>query len=351
MAADQAYRTVLVTGANAFYAAAIMDELVKKDVKIHAAVRRESARAPLEGRYGSSIVVFIVPDITVPTAFDEAIQGCDAVFHVASPFKYKFSDAKTEVLDPAIQGALSALQAAAKVPSVRRVVFTSSVAACIDPVHPTGFHRPGYTYTEADWNPLTYEKASAYTIFPPVYTASKALAERAAWNFMEAEPRHFDMVCINPCHTWGKYGQHVASPADMNSTNSDLSKLIDGEEKDVPRTIMPWMTDISEVAQAHINALYRPEANGRYIIASHPYDFQQVVDLLHHEFASSDWIKQVPKGTPGKKVIPDHFVLDSTRSRGHLGVVYRPWKQSVIDFVKQYEQDRQSFSNGSSHKS
>ncbi|KAK5057514.1 hypothetical protein LTR84_011514 [Exophiala bonariae] len=346
MAAAQDYHTVLVTGANAFYAAAIMDELVQKGVKIHAAVRRESARTPLEQRYGSSIVVFIVPDITVSTAFDEAVRGCDAVFHVASPFKYKFSDAKAEVLDPAIEGALSALKAAAKEPNVRRVVFTSSVAACIDPVHATGFHRPGYTYTEADWNPLTYEKASTYTIFPPVYTASKALAERAAWEFMKAESRHFDMVAINPCHTWGSYGQHVGSAADMNSTNSDLSKLIDGQEKDLPRTIMPWMTDISEVAQAHINALYRPEANGRYIVANHAYDFQQVVDLLHQEFSNSNWIQNVPRGTPGTKVLADHFVLDNTRSRKHLGVVYRPWKQSVIDFARQYEQDRQAFSNG-----
>jgi nucleoside-diphosphate-sugar epimerase len=343
MAPDATYHTVLVTGANAFYSAAIMDELVKKGVKIHGAVRSESAKAPLENRYGSNIKVFIVPDITVSGAYDEAIEGCDAVFHVASPFRYKFSDAKSEVLDPAINGAVSALRSASKEPKVRRVVFTSSVAACLDPVHPTGFHRPGYTYTEADWNPLTYGKASTYTIFPPVYTASKALAEKAAWDFMKAEPRHFDMVCINPCHTWGFYTQHVASASAMNSTNSDLSKLIDGQEKDVPRTIMPWMTDISEVAQAHIKALYKPEASGRYIIANHSYDFQQVVDLMHENFAGSDWIQGVPRGTPGKKVLDDHFVLDNTRSREHLGVVYGPWKESVLNFCRQYEQDRMKF--------
>lgn len=343
MGSTNDYHTVLVTGANAFYSAAIMDRLVQKGVKIHGAVRSQSAKEPLQQRYGNNITVHIVPDITTPTAFDEAIKGCDAVFHVASPFRYQFSNAKKEVLDPAIQGAVSALQAATKEPKVRRVVFTSSVAACLDPVSPAGFHRPGYTYTEADWNPLSYEKASTYTVFPPVYTASKGLAEKAAWEFMEAEARHFDMVCINPCHTWGFYGQHVSSPAAMNSTNSDLSKLMDGEEKGVPWTIMPWMTDISEVAQAHINALYKPEASGRYIIANHAYDFQQVVDLMHETFPDSEWIHNVPKGTPGKKVLDDHFVLDNTRSREHLGVVYGPWRQSVINFCRQYEQDRKQF--------
>jgi nucleoside-diphosphate-sugar epimerase len=165
-----------------------------------------------------------------------------------------------------------------------------------------------------------------------VYTASKALSEKAAWDFMHAEKRHFDMVAINPCHTWGFYTQHVASAAAMNSTNSDLSKLMDGQDKEVPRTIMPWMTDISEVAQAHINALYKPEANGRYLIANSPYDFQQVVDIMHRNFPDADWISNVPKGTPGKKVIESHFVLDNTRSRGELGVVYGPMEQTIVNF-------------------
>src|ERR1700722_4931823 len=112
--------------------------------------------------------------------FQRDCKGCDAVFHVASPFRYKFADARTEVLDPAIQGAVSALKAATTEPNVKRVVVTISVAACLNPVHESGFHRPGYTYIEVDRNPLTYEKASTYTIFPPVCIASKALAEKAA---------------------------------------------------------------------------------------------------------------------------------------------------------------------------
>ncbi|KAG6362434.1 hypothetical protein INS49_010664 [Diaporthe citri] len=317
------YQTVMVTGANAFYSAAIIERLVDRGVKIHAVVRRESAGKPLEGNYGDKVRVFIAPDLTTPDAFRDAIRGCDAVFHVASPFRYEFTDAAAEVLDPAVNCAVAALQAAAGEPKVKRVVLTSSVAACLDPLHPSGFHRPGHTYTEADWNPVGYEQAAKLAAFPP--------------------KRHFDLVSINPCHTWGSYGQAVARAADMNATNSDLAKLIDGEEAEVPRTIMPWMCDISEVAQAHINALYRPEASGRYIIANHEYDFQQVVDLLHDKFRDSDWIKNVPKGTPGKKAIGDHFVLDNTRSREELGVEYSDWKQSVIDFCSQYQEDRKRF--------
>lgn len=334
------FHKVLVTGANSFYAAAIMDKLAAKGVTIHATVRSAASKAPLEAKFGDAIKVHIVPDITAPDAFNEAISDCDAVFHVASPFRYTFTSAQHDVLEPAIHGALSALQAATTEPKVRRVVLTSSVAACIDPVHPTGFHRPGYTYTEADWNPLSFEAAAAHKAFPPVYTASKALAEKAAWAFMNEKPRSFDLVCINPCHTWGRYDQHVPSPEKMNATNSDLARLIDGAEKDVPRTIMPWMTDIDAVAQAHVNALYTPSASGRYIIAGAAYDFQQVVDLMHARFADADWIENVPRGSPGQKAFESHFVLDNRRSREELGVVYQPWEKSVVEFCTQYAGDR-----------
>lgn len=339
------YSTVLVTGANSFYAAAIMDKLVVRGIKIHATVRSPATKKPLQIRYSESIKVFIVSDMTHASAFRDAIKGCGAIFHVASPLCLNFSDAKSEFLDPAIQGATAILQAASQEPGVRRVVLTSSIAACIDPIHPDGILRPGYTYTEADWNPLTYEAAASYKVFPPVYTASKALAEKAAWEFMEAEPRSFRLVCINPCHTWGSYKQHVSSPKSMNFTNADLARLMDGEERDVPPTKMPWMTGIDEVAQAHVNALLKSEASGRYIIANAPYDFQQVVDFMHENFTDAPWIGNVPRGRPGQKAIGEHFSLDNRRSREQLGVVYRDWTESIRDFCTQYAVDRESWAS------
>lgn len=114
---------------------------------------------------------FLTPDITEQNAFLEAVKGCDAVMHLASvctslnvwiirnvtymcallpgqPFKHHFDSAEEEFLKPALGGALSALIAADSESKVKRVVFTSSVASVLDPTHPTGFHRPGYTYTE-----------------------------------------------------------------------------------------------------------------------------------------------------------------------------------------------------------
>jgi nucleoside-diphosphate-sugar epimerase len=340
MEATRQYRTVLVTGANGFYAAAIMDRLAKDGITIHGTVRSQGAVEALETKYGKKIQLFVVPDICVKHAFHEAVKGVDAIFHVASPFIDKFSNARTEFLDPAMKGALSALEAATTEPKVRRVVITSSCAAIVDPLHSTGFHRPGYTYTEADWNPLTYEQACTSTDFDFVYTASKKLAEEAAWNFMKELKPHFDLVCINPCHTWGFYTQPVSSATQLNKTNAELARLMDGEEQELPYCHMPWAVRIENVADAHIQALYNPKANGRYIIANQPLDFQQIVDIMAERFPDANWLGNVPKGKPGTRQLTDFFSLDNSRSILDLGLDYGPVEQCIVDFCTQYQEDR-----------
>jgi nucleoside-diphosphate-sugar epimerase len=59
------------------------------------------------------------------------MEGCDAVIHVASPYIYSAKDPQKEIVDPAVEGAKSVLLAAAKSPSVKRIVFTSSGGAVI----------------------------------------------------------------------------------------------------------------------------------------------------------------------------------------------------------------------------
>ncbi|KAI3401642.1 hypothetical protein diail_9306 [Diaporthe ilicicola] len=88
-----------------------------------------------------------------------------------SPFIFDYHDARRELLDPAINGAITVLEAAARYGgSVRRVVTTAPFASELDML---AGKRPGHTYTEADWNPMTYDEAAAYC-------ASEALARRAS---------------------------------------------------------------------------------------------------------------------------------------------------------------------------
>jgi nucleoside-diphosphate-sugar epimerase len=78
-------------------------------------------------------------------------------------------------------------------PTVTRVVITSSFASIIDP---SKGNWPGKVYSEADWNPVTIEEADRDP--STGYRASKTLAEKAAWKFVEGEKPNFDIATINP---------------------------------------------------------------------------------------------------------------------------------------------------------
>ena len=79
---------------------------------------------------------------------------------------------------------------AARDAGARRVVLTSSFAA-------VGYSpKPGAEYTEADWT-------DPDTPGLPPYPRSKAIAERAAWDFIEREGGDTELVVVNPTFILG----------------------------------------------------------------------------------------------------------------------------------------------------
>ena len=98
------------------------------------------------------------------------------------------------MLDPAVIGTTGVLKSIKKsAPTVKRVTITSSFAAIIDPFKGM---RPGYTYSEKDWNPITHDQALENP--SNGYRASKTFAEKAAWDFLEKEKPNFTVSTINP---------------------------------------------------------------------------------------------------------------------------------------------------------
>ena len=79
-------------------------------------------------------------------AFDEAVQGVDAIAHTASPFHFKAGD-PAELIGPAVHGTTGVLLSALKYgSSVRRIVITSSCASVL-----TSSPEPR-VFSEEDWN-------------------------------------------------------------------------------------------------------------------------------------------------------------------------------------------------------
>jgi nucleoside-diphosphate-sugar epimerase len=268
-----------------------------------------------------------VPDIAADGAFDEAVKGVDGIIHAASPFVLNATDFDKELFQPALNGTLGVLRAAhANAPNVRRVVVTSSFAAVLD--YNLG-PRPGHVYTEADWNPMLPAEAKDPAA---AYLVSKTLAEKAAFQFVQAEKPKFSVTTLAPPMVYGPVEHSVASMDKLNTSSADFWRLINGSEKRVPDTGFFGFADVRDLAQAHLLA-YESEkaANERYLITNGPYTYQMFIDIIREKFP--DLKDKVPEGNPGAG-LPDVYKIDNSKGIKELGIKYKSMEQTVVDTVE-----------------
>ena len=233
---------ILLTGASGFVAAHVLNSLLQHGYSVRGTVRSEATAENVRKTHShllndddSRLSFAIVPDVAAPGAFDEAVKAVDGVIHTASPFVMQVEDNGRDLLNPAVKGTISVLEAVKKnAPQVKRVVMTSSFAAILDP---TQGNRPGYTYSEKDWNPVTYEQAKTGD-GATAYCASKTLAEKAAWDFVEKEKPNFDIATICPPMIYGPL-DHDANLDHLNTSSADIYRFLDGSQKEPGPTAFP----------------------------------------------------------------------------------------------------------------
>ncbi|TDL15600.1 NAD-P-binding protein [Rickenella mellea] len=311
---------VLVTGATGFVGTEVAIAFLDAGYTVRGTARSQQKFNDWESfnpKYKGKIQWFIA-DLSVPNGFDEAIKGVQYIAHTASPFTYDFKDNETDMLKPAIEGTKIIMEAAKKEPSVEHVVITSSFTAILDFEK---FPNPGYTYTRKDWNPATYEEAAKSDNHAFVYFASKALAERAAWDDKE---HRFYITTICPPLVIGPPRQPLKSMADLNTSNAGVYDLINGSSSDpVPATSAPVAVDARDVALLHVRAVEDPSARNQRIacIAFHIFNFQ-IVEILRKAFASSPSKLARIKSVSGLDNPFPHYDSDSSDGEELLG---RPW--------------------------
>ncbi|KAF2971470.1 hypothetical protein GQX73_g2154 [Xylaria multiplex] len=329
---------VLLTGGSGFIATHILQLLLNRGHEVVTTVRTEEKAKIIRDAYpDAKLTVVLVPDIAQPNAFDEVVQipGIEYVQHTASPFHFKWKDAKTEVLDPAIKGTTSILEAIKKyAPSVKRVIVTSSFAAILNAAE---LENASITWSEANWNPNTYEDGLTG---PPgvTYRVSKTLAEKAAWDFKEKEKPNFDVVTINPPFVFGPVVHHLSSLGDINTSNGNLVALIVGRWKEgIPPTGVHLFVDVRDVAKAHVEAMERPEAGGnRYLVTAGLFANKEFVPIVRKHFPQlADKLPDdsVQGGDYPGGSINNIYKYDNSKATKDLGLEFISLEQSVKDTI------------------
>ncbi|KAM0751175.1 NAD-P-binding protein [Meredithblackwellia eburnea MCA 4105] len=330
---------LLITGVSGYVGAACLVEAISQGYKVRGAVRKqEQADRWYEAHpeFGKDKLEFaIIGDITKRGAWDDAIKGVNGVVHVASPVKPAGTDFRKDLLDPAIDGTLRILEAAAKEKSVKSVVITSSGVAFMDPFN---LKKDGEAYTSQDYNPLTYEEAAAPDVpYFGRYAAAKALAEKAAWSFVREEKPGFTLSTILPGWCMGPSEQPgLTSSKDLPPTCIDSWFLLVDNKLAMTTPPPPFMhfVDVRNVAQAHITAITRaPAASGkRFPLIGGRWSYRRVGELLAEHFPEEKERIKID----GEEGLPDaHVFADSAMAEDILGIKYSTLSDTIRDLGAQ----------------
>jgi len=219
-------------------------------------------------------------------------------------------------------------------PSVKRVVITSSFASIVDAGKG---HAVGYTYSENDWNPVTAEQA---TKDPSTgYRASKTLAEKAAWEFVEKEKPGFTLTAMNPPLVLGPIVHYLNSLDALNTSNQRIRNLVQGKcREEIPETGTYLWVDVRDLALAHVKAVEVEEAAGkRFFVTAGHFSNKEIAEIIRKNF------KEYGEALPAEGVkggdYPEKGIygFDNGRTKEVLGIKFRSLEESIVDTVRSFK--------------
>ncbi|TPX13006.1 uncharacterized protein E0L32_006651 [Thyridium curvatum] len=335
---------VLVTGANGFIAQHCVALLLSEGYHVIGTVRSQAKVGQVLDLHGRNLnlSVVVVEDITSVDSYLSALQqpssGPDAILHLAAPFHYNTTDLENDLMIPAVRGSTAVLDAARSWGTVRRVVHTNSFAGIYDAAKGP---QPGKVYTAEDWSPLTYEDGVRAPAAAVAYRASKAVAEKAAWKWMEdnaSAATTFDLVSLNPAMVFGAFlpGAAPRTPEQLNTSNQIVYGVVSaGADGAVPPTRGPVWVGVRDVALAHVRALQVPGAGGgRFMLAAGVYCNQEIADVAR-EVAGKKHAGDIPRGTPGAREADSHFGVDAGETERVLGIKWQGLREVLSELLPQ----------------
>tara|TARA_A100001011_G_scaffold377881_1_gene442035 strand:+ start:69 stop:1094 length:1026 start_codon:yes stop_codon:yes gene_type:complete len=325
---------VLVTGASGWIAQFCIVELIRNGFYVrgslrHMARQQEVIDAVSREVDPTNMLEFCKLDLLKDGGWDDAMNGCKYVLHLASPFVMEDPKDENELIEPAREGTLRAMKAAKKA-GVTRIVVTSSIAAILAHV------REG-TVDANLWTDLKDPSVN-------VYQKSKTLAEKAAWDFIDTQDKKdaLELSVINP---GGVMGPTLGT--DIKGVSLDIcSQLLTGKMSGIPNLHI-CMIDVRDVAMLHVKAMTLPQAKNRRFISAHskPTPFLEMAQTLK-DSGYNVTTKKVPSlmlkivglfNSEAKSMVPfiDRYVnCDISETEKVFNWKPIPLKKSFLDMAK-----------------
>ena len=275
-------KKVLVTGISGFLGLHIAAEGLRRGYSIRGTVRSEAQKKEVINLFSSLMpdghVEICLANLLQSEGWDKAVEGCDGIMHVASPFILEIPKHEDDLIKPAVLGVKNVVEAALR-QGVHRIIQTSSIAAIM-----YGHDRNKTDFNEGDWTRLDGPAISSYT-------KSKTLAELDFWAIGNQNPS-LQLTSINPGFILGPLLSQ-----DSGTSVEVVVKLMKGEYPGVPRLGFS-MVDVRDVAILHWDAFEKNISIGkRYPAVSSTIWFRELAQMIldiRPDFSSKLKARQLP---------------------------------------------------------
>ncbi len=250
---DNKQKKVLVTGASGFIARQCISDLLIAGYSVRGSLRDLSKSEEVLDSLNAldnKDLEFCELDLLKDKGWREAASDCEYLIHIASPFVIQEPKDEKELITPALEGTLRALNAA-KDTNIKKVVLTSSMASI-------AYGHNKDICNENDWTDVSKDVGA--------YIKSKTIAEKAAWEFFNREcSESFSMTTIHPGMVFGP----LLSNKNHGASASLILNMIRGKYPALPDVYFT-VVDVRDVSRLHVDSLKNLNSNNKRIIVTSP---------------------------------------------------------------------------------
>lgn len=240
---------VFITGATGFVGSHVARKYAAEGARLRLLTRSTSRTDTLSGLDAE----MVAGDLRQPEGLRSALEGCDALVHVAADYRLWVRDPQ-QMYSANVDGTRELLRLARET-GIQRVVYTSSVATM-------GFKSDG-TIVDED-TPVSLADMIGH------YKRSKFLGEQEA---IKAARTGQHVMILNPTTPIGS--------GDIKPTPTGRI-IVDFLNKKFPAYVDTGLNlvDVEEVARMHVAALDRGSPGERYILGGENLTLKQILDRM-----------------------------------------------------------------------
>ncbi|KAJ5614607.1 dihydroflavonal-4-reductase [Penicillium herquei] len=318
---------VFITGATGFIGSHVVASTLQAGYRVRLSVRKAEQEPLVRSRYpeyNDDIEVVVLPDLSKPEAFSEALHDVDYIFHLASPMPGRGEDIHRDYVDPAVNATLSILHAAQAFKQIKKVIIVSSVLA-LTPADAVIAQDVSAKDNTGLPNPVDLDAAfpEGFAGHALKYSASKIKAHEATRDFLVNNTPHYNLITFHPVFVLGDsmIQQGVEDPSGMNG----LFWMSMFSEK--PQMANAWV-HVLDVADAHVKALETDIETGKEFILSRPVvSWDEAAAYVNEKYPALGCKLQGP--------FQGGWTVDTTAADQTFGLKWRSESAIIDDVVKQ----------------